>query len=813
MLKNRPRHTSKGRALSALLVLATLALTFAGTTFRGAEASSPSGGTLSPAAGAAVRWDGTATGGAAPNAEADCTEGSNCDTYTLTVGGTAADWVGKQVRVELSWLSPSSDFDLYLYKDSLRGPQVNKSTTGPGTSEAANIDPYTTGTGTYLVHVVYFAATAADQYHGAATVITSDSPQPTPTSTPKPTPTPTPLPTKPVTVGTEGNEPIVLAAPDGTLYVSALQHLYRSRDGGATWAKLPGPVFASQLNLASDSSISVDPGGRLYFTFDYPYAGTTAVCTSDDRGDNWTCNPAVVPGGTDRMWVHAPTESEAYEVTNEGLYETTFLQSGDRGLTWLPSEFGEGLLEPQTGPLFKKPGSFNVLQVIKDSGGLSFYVYAPASVGEVFSGLRATGLPNPYALPSAALGADNTLWVATEAANPAGGRQVVVARSSDEGLHWTKLPPVPQTTRGTATFAWVSAGRRGHVGVLYYYTASNGDPGSLTDAVWSAVWAESYDADSAQPTWTVHTLEDSIHTGAVCIAASCSGNARFAGDFISSYIDGGDDAHLSWVKDAGGQTSVRYQRVPARASCDTPNVEDDDPSLSYESAWHTLREAGASGGHFRADYGQENRHGVSLSFAVPEGRKALVNYFYAQSPKGGTANVYLDGAQVATVSYRGGTAQNTAKSPAFGFSRQFSGIAAGTHTLRIVPNGDGVSYVDGFCLYNAGANARAAGGAPGATAAGVQSLIAGQGLVRTLTLPAGAQTLNVLAEAGAPVPYRLVVLDAATGAVVAAAAPSAAGLAGVEVPVRPGGTYLLKLFNVGVGPVQVWTAATPFVTR
>ncbi len=804
---------TRAAACTLLLLLTALTALFVFAPRFGVEAASPSTGALAPSVGATLSWAGTATGGAAPNAEADCTEGGNCDTFTLAVSGAGADWAGKRVRVELGWLSPASDFDMYIYKDSLRGPQVNKSTSGPNTGEAADIDPSLTGAGTYLVHVVYFAATAADQYKGTATVVAAEDPQPAPTSTPKPTPQPTPLPTRPVHVGASGNEPVVLAAPDGTVYVSALQHLYRSTDGGATWAKLPGPVFASQLNLASDSSISVDPGGRLYFTFDYPYAGATAVCTSDDRGDNWTCNPAVVPGGTDRMWVHAPTESEAYEVTNEGLYETTFLSSSDRGLTWLPSEFGKGLLEPQSGPLFKKPGSLNVLQVIKDSAGLSFYVYAPASVGEVFSGLRPTGLPNPYALPSGALGSDGTLWVASETANAAGGRQVVVARSADEGLHWTKLPPVPQTAKGTATFSWVSAGRRGHVGVLYYYTPENGDPGSLTKATWSAVWAESYDADTAQPTWTVHTLEESIHAGAVCIAASCTGNARFAGDFIGSYIDAGDDSHLSWMKDAGGQVTIRYQRVPARVACDVPNVEDDDAALSFESAWHLVSDPAASAGHFRADYGQENRRGLTLSFTVPAGRAGAVNYFYAQSPKGGTASVFLDGVQVATVSYKGGTAQNTAKSPAFGFSKQLAGVAPGAHTLRVVPNGDGVSYVDGFCLYNASASAPASGStAPGATSAGAQSLAPGQGLLLPLAIPAGAQSVSLMSESNAGLGYKLLLVDA-SGSVLKTASASSSGLAGAEVPLRPGGTYLLKLVNTGLGPLQVWTAATPLVAR
>jgi hypothetical protein len=370
-----------------------------------------------------------------------------------------------------------------------------------------------------------------------------------------------------VTVGAQGNEPLVAAAPDGTLIISALQHIYRSTDGGATWTKLPGPPEAGQLNLNSDSSIAFDPGGRLYFTFDYPYAGTTAVCTSDDHGDTWTCNPAVVPGGTDRMWVVAPSSSDAYEVTNEGLYQTTFLQSHDGGLTWVPSGFGNALLEPQTGPLFRLCGSRYVIQPLKvfDAGRVEVYVFDPS----VPTAVQATKRPSPLPLPNALVGATLTLdgqklWVVSEAPNASGGRAVVLANSSDEGATWTSLPPIPQTATGTATFTWVAAGSPGHVGVLYYDTPTNGDPTTLAGATWSVKWAETSNATDVTPTWTVTTLEENVHVGPICAAANCSGTNRFAGDFIHAIFDSHDVAHLSWMKQENGTgpISIRYQKIP-----------------------------------------------------------------------------------------------------------------------------------------------------------------------------------------------------------------------------------------------------------
>jgi septal ring-binding cell division protein DamX len=375
----------------------------------------------------------------------------------------------------------------------------------------------------------------------------------------------------PVTVGAKGNEPLLAIAPDGTLYISALQHIYRSTNSGASWTELPGPIFASQLNLNSDSSMAVDPGGRLYFTFDYPYAGTTAVCTSDDKGETWACDPAVVPGGTDRMWVLAPRNDAAYEVTNEGLYETAFLTSTDRGATWTPRAVATGILEPQTGPLLQKKCSSSVLQVAKIYGNsdaeaqVQIYVYEPESTGSVLSEMRPTGLKLPTALPSAALSLDGTLYVSSEEVNAANGRQVVVARSADEGKTWTKLPPVPTTTTGTATFTWLAAGAPGHVGVIYYYTTDNGDPAALTDSTWSVLWAESFNGDTASPTWTVTTIEGPVHKGRICAAADCMGTDRFAGDFINAIIDPSGIAHLAWMRqeDGTGPISIRYANIMA----------------------------------------------------------------------------------------------------------------------------------------------------------------------------------------------------------------------------------------------------------
>lgn len=365
-----------------------------------------------------------------------------------------------------------------------------------------------------------------------------------------------------VDVGTAGNEPLITGAPDGTLYISALANVYRSTNSGASWTQVPNPTLGTAV-LASDSAISVDPGGRLYYTFDYPYAGNTAVCTSDDRGNTWNCNPAVVPGGTDRMWIVSPSTSEAFETTNEGLYQTTFLNSTDRGQTWTPQQFGNAVTQPQTGELSEyNPGTF-VLQPLNQNGYISVYRFNPSQQINVLSDVQPTGVPSGAALPGSAMGRDGSYFVAGEGVNAAGGRQVVVGRTTNQGASFSILPPIPQTTKGTAAFSAIAAGSSGHVGVLYFYTPDSGDPGSLTTSTWSVVYAETYNALSATPAWKTVTLDTNIHTGAICAALSCGGDARFAGDFISGYMDAGDNANLTWVKEDANATTthIRFARI------------------------------------------------------------------------------------------------------------------------------------------------------------------------------------------------------------------------------------------------------------
>ena len=61
-----------------------------------------------------------------------------------------------------------------------------------------------------------------------------------------------------VTVGPDGNEPLVRVGPNGQVYVSALQHLYASGNRGRTFQGGLGSIYSTTLNQNSDSSIGID---------------------------------------------------------------------------------------------------------------------------------------------------------------------------------------------------------------------------------------------------------------------------------------------------------------------------------------------------------------------------------------------------------------------------------------------------------------------------------------------------------------------------------------------------------------------------
>ena len=134
-----------------------------------AEAATPPGGTLSLTSGP-VAWNGFPGPGVSPN-ESTCVDGTNCDTFTVTVA--PGDYTGKRARFSVTWTNQFNDYDVDVHSGSNSGPVVGSSGGGaPETKEEStwDINAVLAVATTYTVHAVYFAVGAGDPYHGVVTL-------------------------------------------------------------------------------------------------------------------------------------------------------------------------------------------------------------------------------------------------------------------------------------------------------------------------------------------------------------------------------------------------------------------------------------------------------------------------------------------------------------------------------------------------------------------------------------------------------------------------------------------------------------------
>ncbi len=184
-----------------------------------------------------------------------------------------------------------------------------------------------------------------------------------------------------------------------------------------------------------------------------------------------------------------------------------------------------------------------------------------------------------------------------------------------------------------------------------------------------------------------------------------------------------------------------------------------------------------------------------------------LEYAFATSTKGGSADVYLDGEPAGTVSYQG--ASGSLRAPEPGGKATFHVTGEGSHTFEL-RNVDGGAYVDGLCLTASGGSESEAAAGPGKTTSDTRTVPAGQQLASGLTVPTGATSVAVVAESDDGVPFRVLVVDPG-GQTLDSVESSPDGIASLEVPVALPGLYLVQVVNLGAEPVTVWTAATPQV--
>ncbi len=231
-------------------------------------------------------------------------------------------------------------------------------------------------------------------------------------------------------------------------------------------------------------------------------------------------------------------------------------------------------------------------------------------------------------------------------------------------------------------------------------------------------------------------------------------------------------------------------------------------SIAYSNGWHLINNSSASAGHYRLNEGGNNVHSAVLTFNSTT--QTSITYFFPTSQKGGSAEVWLDDVDQGPVSYYATTGSN--RSPVFpDASATFPKngmLMPGSHKLEIRPIHDGV-YIDGFCIGNGTASGTPAAH-PGNTSESLATQSAGQALLSNITLPSGTQAISIAAESSVAVPIQLVLINP-SGTVVQTV-NSSSGVAILEAPITQSGVYIIKVVNLSLGPVQIWSVATPLVS-
>jgi hypothetical protein len=165
--------------LAVLLILVGLtifcALPFVGRAQNPLTGDAGSGHVGPAPSGATASWNQVipvATAGGNVNTESTCVEGITCEHFTLTVDGTATDWTGQKVRVEIDWSNSVNEYDLYIHKHDANGSVIASVVNGPGVTSQVAYIPINSAADidTYYIHVVFdLNPVPADTYHGSAT--------------------------------------------------------------------------------------------------------------------------------------------------------------------------------------------------------------------------------------------------------------------------------------------------------------------------------------------------------------------------------------------------------------------------------------------------------------------------------------------------------------------------------------------------------------------------------------------------------------------------------------------------------------------
>ncbi|MDE3193775.1 MAG: hypothetical protein KGN00_08835 [Chloroflexota bacterium] len=353
----------------------------------------------------------------------------------------------------------------------------------------------------------------------------------------------------PVTLGADdpryrGGEPTLQVGPTGTLWLTEVgpAQIWRSTDGGASWASVPPPL----ANGGDDLDAAEDGRGRLHVVDQSHDCGF--YYRSSDGGGTFERVQATRGGGRwidapgdcqrtgslpfDRGWVRTFGPDVVYIADKESGHTAVEVSSdGGDTFTYIRRDTGEvsgAAIDPLDGTLYllyQEGGAFDAQRgaMVQPS------VLADATLdgGRTFTTARVVDRPGHDVgggFATAAVDRDHNVYVAWSDDSD-GTYQIYLSASRDHGRTWS-APLRVSSPRGANVYPTVVAGDPGRVAVAWYGTSDPARSRSdAPDARWSVYVALTVDALALRPTLVETTVAPTpFHRGPICAHVSqCDG--------------------------------------------------------------------------------------------------------------------------------------------------------------------------------------------------------------------------------------------------------------------------------------------------
>src|SRR5262245_42828084 len=456
-----------------------------------------------------------------------CTEDVSCDTVRIVLA--AGDWTGKRITVAIHWLSPASDWDLFVLEGTVNGELVGKSDGFvPQTAESVvvELNRALAAPRTLVAHVVNevgapeivqgLVRVEPSVAHGQATYLIQNDVTFSPNVTVS------------APFAARVCEPSIRVDVRGNCYVGGIRGVPAGVDLWRFDLDPASPGYDPQLRSASylgqpdafapeDTSGGRDGGGDIDISTSFPTsASQTPILTitslalanissavSTDRGEDFALSPAVanVPAD-DRQWNESTGDDTVYV-----LYRAPIPASG----LLVQRSIDHGASYPMTAvvsPTGTTPGYIDVDHAngyvyVSHMSSSGVFVSHSTDAGATWSAFTADNSTSHHHLfDPIKVGDDGTVYVAWS-----DDHAVYIAHSLDHGVTWAPAVKVSGPETGFALFPWLEAGSAGRVAVVWYASASSVNWNSSDWRVYASITTN---ATATQPTFRIAEVSDHV---------------------------------------------------------------------------------------------------------------------------------------------------------------------------------------------------------------------------------------------------------------------------------------------------------------